>query len=91
MLGAELCVLSPLQQSHDVLLIDLCLPGWLQSLAPSAFSLAGNKCYQGRISPYSIAVTGPADIQAAIKWAVAKKVKVSIKNTGAVYYCPLSE
>ncbi|KIJ10986.1 hypothetical protein PAXINDRAFT_171977 [Paxillus involutus ATCC 200175] len=39
-------------------------------------------CHQGAVPPYSVAITDAQDASAVVKWAVANKVKLTVKSTG---------
>ncbi|KAH7887248.1 hypothetical protein F5I97DRAFT_2072648 [Phlebopus sp. FC_14] len=42
----------------------------------------GATCYQGTTPPYSIAIESAQDASTVVQWAVANKVKLTVKNTG---------
>ncbi|KAH7887250.1 hypothetical protein F5I97DRAFT_2007649 [Phlebopus sp. FC_14] len=42
-------------------------------------------CHQGTTPPYSISISSAEDASAIVKWTVAHKVKLTIKNTGHDY------
>ncbi|KAK0544411.1 hypothetical protein OC846_000905 [Tilletia horrida] len=50
-----------------------------------ALTPVGKVCQQGRIAPYAVAAKSPEDVQAAIKFATAKNIRLVIKNTGHDY------
>jgi hypothetical protein len=46
---------------------------------------ATRQCRLGRLSPYAVAVSSAADVQAAIAFATKNNIKIVIKNTGHEY------
>ncbi|KIJ69686.1 hypothetical protein HYDPIDRAFT_104282 [Hydnomerulius pinastri MD-312] len=39
-------------------------------------------CHQGAVPPYSVAIADAQDARAVVRWAVANKVKLTVKSTG---------
>ncbi|KAI5477896.1 FAD-binding domain-containing protein [Pseudohyphozyma bogoriensis] len=56
---------------------------WLDSLDPDKTQTG--TCFQGRTPAYSVSITSPSQAQAVVRWAIAHKVKMVIKNTGHEY------
>ena len=48
--------------------------------------MAGKPCHQGSTPPYGITISSAQDASDIVKWATAHSVKLTIKNTGVIYY-----
>ncbi|KAF1958216.1 putative isoamyl alcohol oxidase [Byssothecium circinans] len=61
------------------------MPAYHQNATCDPFTARNSTCLQGNYAQYAIKVTGPEDVQAGLKFAQEKNVRLVIKNTGHDY------